>query len=205
MQGFLNEEALRIAVDVYGTDNTYDVRTHEHQQRIIPGIHFTCTGMLTKWIIGAQRTLTQTTNHLQLQIWRQRRRTNHRYDRIDFSDLTDLNATDDLNVYEYTPNPPLQFQADDLLGLFLPRRTETQVVVYLQEDGGPQSYRRSNRNSALSSFTTSDRRVRIDTDIPLVVVEVSGKPYIPITYFVCYSTCKLIVLNSFRRLCWRLY
>jgi len=199
VQGFLNEEALRIAVDVYGTDNTYDVRTHEHQQRIIPGIRFTCTGVLTKWIIGAQRTLTQTTNHLQLQIWRQSSPTSNTFDRTNFSDLTDLNATDDLNVYEYTPNPPLQFQADDLLGLFLPHRTETQVVVYLQEGGGPQSYRRSNQNSALSSFTTSDGGVITDTDIPLVAVEVSGKPYIPITYFVCYSTCKLIVLNSFRR------
>ena len=183
VQGFLNEEALRIAVDVYDPDNTYNIRTHERQQRIIPGIHFTCTGMLTKWIIGAQRILTQTTNHLQLQIWRRRRQTNNRYDRIDYSDLTDLNATDDLNVHEYTPNPPLQFQADDLLGLFLPRRTETQVEAYLQEGGGPQSYRRSNRNSALSSFSTSGRRVGTDIDMPLVAVEVSGKPYILITKF----------------------
>ena len=177
VQGFLNEEALRIAVDVYGTSLT----THERQQRIIPGIRFTCTGMLTKWIIGAQRPLTQSTNHLQLQIWRRRSPTSNTFDRTNFSDLADLNATDDLNVYEYTSNPPLQFQADDLLGLFLPRRTETQVVVYLQEDGGPQSYRRFFQNSALSSFTTSSRGVRTDTDIPLVAVEVSGKPYTPIT------------------------
>ena len=107
MQGFLNEEALRIAVDVYVTDNTYNVRTHERQQRIIPGIHFTCTGMLTKWIIGAQRTLTQTTSHLQLQIWRQRSQTTNTFDRTNFNDITDLNTTNDLNVYEYMPNPPL--------------------------------------------------------------------------------------------------
>ena len=163
-------------MDVYDTDNTYNVRTREHQQRIIPGIHFTCTGVLTKWIIGAQKTLTQSTNHFQLQIWRQRSPTSNTFDRTNFSDLTDLNATDDLNVYEYTPNPPLQFQANDLLGLFLPRRTETQVVVYLQEDGGPQSYRRFFQNSALSSFTTRSGGVRTDTDIPLVAVEVSGKP-----------------------------
>ena len=156
--------------------------------------------MLTKWIIGAQRTLTQTTNHPQLQIWRRRSPTNNTFDRISFNNLIDLNATDDLNVYEYTPNPPLQFQADDLLGLFLPRRTETQVVVYLQRDGGPQTYRRSNRNSALSSFTTSGGGVRTDADIPLVAVEVSGKPYMhQLQNYVCYSTAKLIVLNSFRR------
>ena len=168
VQGFLNEEALRIAVDVYS------LRTREGQQRIIPGIHFTCTGMLTKWIIGAQRTLTQTTSHPQLQIWRQRSQTSNTFDRISFNNLTDLNATDDRNVYEYTPNPPLQFQADDFLGLFLPHRTDTQVVVYLQRRGGPQSYRR-NQNSALSSFTRSGGGV--DRDVPLVAVEINSKTY----------------------------
>ena len=163
----------------------YSLLTREHQQRIIPGIHFTCTGMLTKWIIGAQRTLTQTTSYPQLQIWRQRSQTNDTFDRISFNNLTDLNATDYLNVYEYTPNPPLQFQADDLLGMFLPHRTDTQVVVYLQRRGGPQSYRR-NQNSALSSLTTSDGGVNTDTDIPLVAVEVSGKPYNCTNYIILY-------------------
>ena len=172
MQGFLNEEALRIAVDVYGTDNTYDVRTHEHQQRIIPGIHFTCTGMLTKWIVGAQRTLIRATNHLQLQIWRRRSPTSNTFYRTNFSDLTDLNATDDLNVYEYVPNSPLQFQANDLLGLFQPRSTDAQV--YYQEGSGPCNYA-SNEDSALSSFTRSGEGV--DSDVPLVAVEINSKTY----------------------------
>ena len=132
VQGFLNEEALRIAVGVYDTDDTYNVTTHQHQQRIIPGIHFTCTGMLTKWIIGAQKTLTQTTNHLQLQIWRQINSTTNMFYRTNFSNITDLNATDDLNVYEFVPNPSLQFQANDLLGVFQPLRADTQAVVYYQ-------------------------------------------------------------------------
>ena len=161
---FLSEEALRIAVDVYGTSLT----THERQQRIIPGIRFTCTGMLTKWIIGAQRTLTQTTNHLQLQIWRQRRWTNNRYDRIDFSDLTDLNATDDLDVYEYVPKLPLQFQANDLLGVFQPLRADTQAVVYYQVGGGPRNYAYS-RSFPITVYITGGG---VDNDVPLVAVEV---------------------------------
>ena len=158
MQGFLNEEALRIAVDVFVANDTNNITTHERQQRIIPGIRFTCTGILTKWTIGAQRTLTQTINPLQLQIWRQRRL-------INFSDITDLNATDDLNVYEYVPNPPLQFQSNDLLGLFQPRSADTQTVVYYLEGGGPQNYYHSFRYSALSSYGLFDAMV--DTDIPL--------------------------------------
>ena len=92
-------------MDVYTS-----IRTHQRQQRIIPGINFTCNGTLTKWIIGAQSTVTEATNpqYPQLQIWR-RRWSSNTYDRTTFTNITALNATDDLNVYEYIPNPPLEF------------------------------------------------------------------------------------------------
>ena len=173
MEGFLNEEAVRIAVEVYATSDTYNVRIHERQQRIIPGIKFTCTGTLTKWIIGAQRTQTQATNHLQLQIWRRRQESSNRYDRTTFSDITALNDTGDLNVYEYIPNPPLQFQTNDILGLYQPCICNSQVVVYYQSGDGPRNYRRSNQNSPSSmEFRASGER---DNDLPLVTVNVNGK------------------------------
>ena len=172
MQGFLNEEAVRIAADVYAASDSYTVRTRERQQRIIPGIKFICTGTLTKWIIGAQRTLTQATNHLQLQIWRRRQGSSNTYNRTTFSDITALNATDDLNVYEYVPNPPLEFQANDILGLHQPRIRDTQVVMYYQRGGGPRNYRRSDQNSPLTNTRASGGG---DNDLPLVAVEVNGK------------------------------
>ena len=177
VQGFLNEEAVRIAADVYATSDTYSVRTHQRQQRIIPGINFTCTGTLTKWIIGARRRLTQPTNYLQLQIWRQQGSSNT-YDRTTFSDITALNATDDLNVYEYILNPPLEFQADDILGLYQPHRDSTQVVVYYQMGGGPRNFVLSNRNFIIG----------VDNDLPLVTVEVDGK----MSFF--NDPCKKIII-----------
>ena len=178
MQGFLNEEAVRIAVDVYATRATYSVRTHQLQQRIIPGIKFTCNGTLTKWIIGARRTLSQPTNYLQLQIWRQRQGSSNRYNRTTFSDITALNATDDLNVYEYIPNPPLEFQSNDFLGLYQPLVHNTQVVVYFQEGGGPRNFVRFNRNIITG----------VDNDLPLVTVEVNGK----MSFF--NDPCKKIII-----------
>ena len=134
MQGFLNDEAISIAADVYATSDTYSIRTHERQQRIITGIKFTCNGTLTKWIIGAQRTVTEANNpwHPQLQIWRLRQRSTNIYDRTTFSDITELNTTDDLNVYEFIPNSPLEFRTNDFLGLHQP---DTQVKVYYQRGG----------------------------------------------------------------------
>ena len=171
MQGFLNEEAVSTATDVYATRATYNVRTHERQQRIIPGIKFTCTGTLTKWIIGAQRRQTTNPRHLQLQIWR-RQGSSNTYDRTNFSDITALNTTDDLNVYEYIPNPPLEFQVNDILGLYQPRVRDTEVVVYYQEGSGPQNFAYSNRDSPTGDFTSQGGQ---DNDLPLVTVEVNGK------------------------------
>ena len=174
MQGFLNDEAVRIAADVYATSDTYKVRSHERQQRIIPGIKFTCTGTLTKWVIGAQRRQATNPRYLQLQIWRQRRRPSNTYDRTNFSDITALNTTDDLNVYEYIPNPPLEFQANDILGLYQPHISDTEVVVYYQERGGPQNFRRLNHNSPLTNISASGGNTG-DKDLPLVAVDINGK------------------------------
>ena len=153
-----------MAADVYATNDAYSIRTHERQQRIIPGIKFTCNGTLTKWIIGAQRTVTEATNprHPELQIWRLRQGI---YDKTTFSDITDLNTTDDLNVYEFIPNPPLEFRANDFLGFYQPRIGDTQVEVYYQSGGAP-------RNFVVSRIFGT---VRVDNDLPLVAVEVDGK------------------------------
>ena len=187
MQGFLNEEAVRIAVDVYATRDTYNVRTHQRQQRIIPGIKFTCNGTLTKWIIGAQRTVTQAANHLQLQIWRQRQGSSDTYDRTTFSDITALNTTDDLNVYEYIPNPPLEFQANDILGLYYPHRNNTQVIVYYQMGGGPRNFVRFYQDSPLPTQSTSEGGGY--NDLPLVAVEVNGKLNLPSQEIIIVCFC----------------
>ena len=176
---------------MYATRDTNDVRSHERQQHIIPGINFTCTGKLTKWIIGAQRTLTQATNYLQLQIWRQRRGSSNTYDRTTFSNITALNATDDLNVYEYIPNPPLEFQTNDFLGLYQPHRNNTQVVVYYQTGGGPQNFVRFYQDSPLPTQSTTGRGFY--NDLPLVAVEVKGKLNLPSQeiIIVCFCLCSL--------------
>ena len=173
VQGFLNDEAVRIAVNVYAPSDTYNIRSHVRQQRIIPGINFTCTGTLTKWIIGAKRKLTEANSpqHLQLQIWR-RQGSSNTYNRTTFSNITALNATGDLNVYEYIPNPPLQFQPNDILGLYQPRLDNTEMEVYYQSGGGPRNFARYNQNSPITGrFTTGGG---VDNSLPLVTVEVNG-------------------------------
>ena len=87
--------------------------------------------------------------------------------RTNFSNITDLNATDDLNVYEFVPNPSRQFQANDLLGVFQPLRADTQAVVYYQVGGGPRNYAYS-RSFPITEYITGGG---VDNNVPLVAVE----------------------------------
>ena len=87
----------------------------------------------------------------------------------------------DWNVHNSVVHPPpgstpLQFQANDLLGVFQPPSTDTQAVVYYQVRGGPRNYARSNRDLPLSTYFTGGG---VDNDVPLVAVEVeiNGKLY----------------------------
>ena len=179
-------------MDVYATSDTYKVTSYERQQRIIPGIKFTCTGTLTKWIIGAQRRLTQTTNYLQLQIWRRRQWSFNKYNRTTFSNITALNTTDDLNVYEYIPNPPLEFQANDILGLYQPLISDTEVVVYYQTTDGPQNFVRFHQDSPLPTQSTTGRVYKEGggyNDLPLVAVEVNGKLNLPSQEIIIVCFC----------------
>ena len=81
------------------------------------------------------------TQYPELQVWRNMSGT---FVKVGNTDNMEPVQTAYLNVYEYVPNVPLQFQANDLLGVFQPPSTDTQAVVYYQVGGGPRNYARSN-------------------------------------------------------------
>ena len=69
--------------------------------------------------------------------------------------------------------PPLQFQANDILGLYHPFYNVTQVCVWYEVGTGPWNYVHVNQSSPLTSgFTTGEG---FDNNLPLVAVEVNGK------------------------------
>ena len=138
------------------------------QQRLFPDIQFTCNGLITKWIVGAQAR-TNRTRMPELQIWRNV--SGNTFTKIS-SSLLIPNETDNSNVHEYTPNPPLMFQDGDILGVYQPEDSQSQLVLYYQDNTGPVNYRQSElENDSLSSFTYSGTPAN-EYDYPLVSVEV---------------------------------
>ena len=139
------------------------------QLSLFPDINFTCNGSITKWIVGAKLRRSGD-DRPELQIWRRDIGGWNSYNKINFSLLTP-NETSDSNVHEYYPVTPLEFLEGDILGVYTPNSNNTRLVVYYQENTGPENYRRTNIiPPAPSTFTL---RSVFKHDYPLVTVEIS--------------------------------
>ena len=169
--------------------------TNNRQQRIFPQINFTCDGNITKWIMGAIRNNNRD-YFPELQIWRDIG--NNTYTKV--GNTPPGNATPFLQgvaptVYEYTPDPPLEFQAGDILGVFQPRESLSHLRVYYEENNGPTSYDVTvglqDTEPLLDKFTLTQPGVHTSSDLPLVTVEI-GK-YIDLRFM---HTIILIPPNS---------
>ena len=104
----------------------------------------------------------------ELQVWQSAGRSS--FTKRNFSIFSITNVPPFNNVYEYMLTSPLEFQEGDILGVYQPGRRDSQLVVYYQEDDGPDNYRQNGLDAALSTFTLMDAR---DYDYPLVTVEIS--------------------------------
>ena len=173
---FLSRELLQAIAPQVGT--------YSAEQRVIPGIHFTCNGALIGWVIGASaNTIGNAGNNLslELQIWRcgllqsfseVQTRIGNRCELTNSTVVTNstLHGTRNPNVYVVPQNPPIQFQSDDTLGIFQPAGSP--VELFYHQGVGPYNTRETNQTSALNNL-----QIRNDAqDFPLVRAMVeSGK------------------------------
>ena len=79
------------------------------------------------------------------------------------------------NYIEYAPNPPLEFQGGDILGVYQPHHWFSALVVYYQEGDGPVNYEEGSYPLNAVTLDTPGSQY----DYPLVTVEIStGIPLI---------------------------
>ena len=168
MNGFLTETELReqtLKVNING------VVSRPKQQRLFPDIQFTCNGSITKWIVGAQTRSVGITDKLpSLQIWRRTRGTNF-YSQVGSSHLH-TSTSNFSGIVEYMPNPPLEFQEGDVLGVYQPEADQSKSVLYYQRSTGPSSYGYIG-DVPYNSISLNDDYKFTKYDYPLVNVEVT--------------------------------
>ena len=161
--------------------NINDVVRRVNQLRIFPDISFTCSGNLTKWIVAGE---VGGNVGAELQIWRRSNVEQNTYTLIGSSVLP-VSISGFANVYNYTPNPPLEFQGGDILGVYQRGGGGGggRVRVYYQETTGPANYRYSSSMGPPLSVQvlTGPSLVTNQYDYPLVTVEI-GEPCNVFTY-----------------------
>lgn len=141
-------------------------------QRVFPDLRFTCNGTITKWIIAGKIGGNDENNSLELQLWDVTSDPfNVTFIKKATSVVNEFNATDNMNVYEHFPDPPLEVQEGDILGLFQP--DQSMLTMYFQPQGGPLNYGVSNiLTSSLMVINPEDSELG-QNDYPLVSVIIS--------------------------------
>ena len=112
-----------------GLDSVGDISLIESRQQITPDIRFTCDGIITKSIIGADWWIFDNF-YPELQIWRSSG--NDTYQKINgtFLELADSSSN---RIYEYDNFSSIPFQAGDILGVFIPQTIFSRLHL-LSED-----------------------------------------------------------------------
>ena len=106
------------------------------RQQITPDIKFTCDGMITKWIFGADRDSSDSL-YPELQVWRNIG--NDKYQKINGTVIT-ISSVSSNHIYEYDNFSAIPFQAGDILGVFLPRTQFTSVSLLSENTDSPTNY-----------------------------------------------------------------
>ena len=151
--------------------NIFDDGRRNRQQRVFPDINFTCSGNLTKWIVGGT-----IGNRIggEVQIWRRNIGSENDYTKVGYS-ILDATDPDNDNVYEHIPDPPLEFQEGDILGVYQRRGNNDRMSVFYQITTGPANYRNPdifNINPPAPSTLNDPTLVAAQYDYPLVTVEI---------------------------------
>ncbi len=146
------------------------VQDNQQQQHLIPAINFTCHGFITKWILAAK--WADTLRLPELQTWNSS--DGITYTKQGATTVSLEGGSAEMAYYEYSPNPPHEFNDGDVLGMFIPDDTRL-AVFFEQVDSAMLNYVDNAGNGVYSppegdfAITTADTTV---TAAPLIAVEV---------------------------------
>ena len=166
-QPFLSETTVRTQALLIS-----NVVKRDRTQRIFPDMYFSCSGVLTKWIIGGE----PGSPHKplpELQLWRMS--DGAKYLKTNASLIHALpKVTLHKNVYEYILDPPLEFQKGDVFGLYKPEEEESVLNIFLQENNGPFAYGKETGAKLPFTEVMAEPTMLLDqNDYPMVSVEIS--------------------------------
>lgn len=134
--GFVSLETLRgLATPIQ------PLPLQESYQAIFPSINFTCAGNITGWTVIAIESQSHGKTHYPvLQVWR-RSGEGTVFNKTAFTILSGGQDSSRPFLFEYFADPPLQFLAGDVLGVFEPRDSNNHLRIdYQYLPGSPKFF-----------------------------------------------------------------
>ena len=157
-----------------GLDSVRYASGRGSRQQITPDMRFTCHGMITKWIIGADWN-SNSNVYPELQVWRSSG--NGIYHKINGTVIY-VETESEERVYEYDNFAPIPVQAGDILGVFLPQVTNTRLRLRSENRHGHTNYYiptdNSDKVSPYDSINLKQDTPQVLSTVyhPLVTVEI---------------------------------
>ena len=153
------------------------------RQFLFPGLRFRCSGNMTKWIVGALFGTISPTRDPALGIYRDRPGGGFA-DRFGGTILEQSNAIPS-RVYEFTPDPPLPFQTNDSLGIYLHPDMDLRVrplIRRVTDAPASRNYVPSNPPAeGVSTFDFASAPTEETDRLPLVAVEIESGELVVMT------------------------
>lgn len=148
----------------------------EKQQRIFPGINFSCSATVSGWIFVAESRAGRGRNlYPELQIWST---ANTRQYSVLHTTSQQPRTTESVNVFRYS-GISAQVNPGDVLGVYQPEGKKSRYTLTYQEHGGPTNYRMDAKDPP-ATFSSDGTGVHTDqNDYPLVGVEISKPKFTP--------------------------
>ena len=111
-----------------------DVITIASRQQVTPGMRFTCSGFITKWIFGGDW---NSRKHIfpEFQVWRNNG--NSTYRKIGGISM-ELPSIMRSRIYVYVGFPPIPIQPGDILGIFAPNNSRLRLLS--EKRSSPTNY-----------------------------------------------------------------
>ena len=174
---------------ILGLDTIGAITNIERRQQITPDMRFTCNGMITKWIIGADwGNDDDDTLFPELQVWRSSE--DNKYQKINGT-VVNINWGTWYyydRVYEY-PVSQIPFRSGDILGVFIPTDDRSRIRLRAESERGPVNYYIPTDDTVtISPFSSIDIQQNAAVYRPLVSVEIGEYTNIPIILFVIPCT-----------------
>ena len=119
-------------------DLAYPTVRNTMRQQITPSMKFTCNGIITKWIVGAEwSSLASNTLVPELQVWRDVG--NSTYQLVNGTKI-EISSQNDNRTYEYDNFRPIEFEEGDIFGVYIPPLSQSKLQLLSEKRYSPTNY-----------------------------------------------------------------